>query len=274
MKKHCCLINELFIIQFWTTELGYNLNFVSACQLLYNLGHDLKQSFVTMEMTTCEYHQLHNNQDSNFSYYNGRSKYNHSGHNLQHGAFTMEMTTYPPTPVFNNISLIKIIVLSIMFVISLIGNTATLIQMYRMRRRKSTINTLIMHLACADLIVTFFCNVTEVAWQSTIQWLAGNFMCKIVKFMQVFGLYLSTYITVIISLDRCMAILDPMSRNKAPKRVRSMIIVAWVLSALFSSPQVGTFGESFCKCFLFLVTLSGYFFMYVVTCSLIKRHRS
>ena len=146
-------------------------------------------------------------------------------------------------PVFNEMSMIKTVVLSVMFVVSLVGNTATLLQMYRKRRRRSTINTLILHLATADLIVTFFCNVTDAVWASTVQWYAGNAMCKLVKFVQVFGLYLSTYIIVIISIDRCLAILDPMSRNKAPRRVRAMIAVAWILSFLFSLPQVGGRGS-------------------------------
>lgn len=148
--------------------------------------------------------------------------------------------TYEPAPEFNHMSMMKFIVLIVMFVISFICNTATLVQMHRMRRRKSTINTLILHLATADLIVTFFCNVTDAVWGVTVQWYAGNGLCKIIKFLQVFGLYLSTYIIVIIAIDRCYAILDPMSRNKAPKRVRYMILAAWILSALFSCPQVCT----------------------------------
>ena len=152
--------------------------------------------------------------------------------------FNLNESGFNPAPKFNEMSLIKTVVLSLMFVISMIGNSATLVQMYRMRRRRSTINTLIMHLATADLIVTFFCNVTDAVWASTVQWYAGNSLCKLVKFLQVFGLYLSTYIIVIISVDRCYAILDPMSRNNAAKRVRILIGVAWSLSALFSLPQV------------------------------------
>jgi len=56
--------------------------------------------------------------------------------------------------------------------------------------------------------------------------------------MQVFGLYLSTYVVVIISIDRCMAIVDPISKNRAPRRVRLMLVLAWMLSAAFSLPQV------------------------------------
>lgn len=143
-------------------------------------------------------------------------------------------------PTLNEMSIIKTTVLSVIFFVSLVGNTMTLRQMYKIRRRRSTINLLILHLAVADLIVSFFCDVTEGVWASTIQWYAGDSMCKFIKFLQAFGLYLSTYIVVIISIDRCIAILDPMSRNKAPRRVKGMIIFAWLISALFSVPQVST----------------------------------
>lgn len=163
-----------------------------------------------------------------------------------------DMTTveYQEPPRFTEISLIKTVILAVIFTISLLGNSLTIVQMYRMRKRKSTINTLILHLATADLIVTFFCILTETIWGCTIQWLGGNFLCKIVKYIQVFGLYLSTYVVVIVALDRCCAILDPLGRSKAPTRVRVMIIVAWCLSALFSIPQVKNY-------FLYVCTLIG-----------------
>ncbi|XP_067664441.1 gonadotropin-releasing hormone receptor-like isoform X1 [Haliotis asinina] len=168
------------------------------------------------------------------------------------------MTTVGTPPTFDDVSMTKTIVFGAMFVMSLVGNVATLIQMYRMRRRKSTINTLIVNLAIADLFVTFFCIAGEAVWAATVQWYAGNVMCKFVKYMQVFGLYLSTYITVAIGLDRCVAILDPMRRNGATVRVRVMILLAWMFSALFSVPQAiifnvkrGPFVEDFYQCVTF-----------------------
>ena len=88
----------------------------------------------------------------------------------------------------------------------------------------SSIDLLIGNLAVADLVVTFFCNITEVVWALTIQWYAGkvqwdagkvqwyagNIACKLVKFIQPFGLYLSTYTIVVIAVDRCSAVLDPL----------------------------------------------------------------
>nr|BAX08608.1 gonadotropin-releasing hormone receptor [Mizuhopecten yessoensis] len=167
----------------------------------------------------------------------------------------ISQTTSTSPPVFNDAYMVETIVLSALFLISFIGNTATLIQMYRMRKRRSTINTLIVNLAIADLIVAFFCMAAEAFWTVTIQFLAGNAMCKILRYIQVFGFLLSTYITVVISLDRCCVILDPISRNKAPQRVRFMIGVSWLLSALFSVPQLlvfsvlrGPFKEDFYQC--------------------------
>ncbi|GFR65906.1 corazonin receptor [Elysia marginata] len=88
-------------------------------------------------------------------------------------------------PTFTTVMLTRCILFGVMFVISFIGNVATLIQMRRLRRRKSTVNTLIVNLALADLLVTFFCIAGDAAWVITVQWIAGNFMCKFVKYMQV-----------------------------------------------------------------------------------------
>ena len=88
-------------------------------------------------------------------------------------------------PRADQMSLVKTVVLLVMFAVAFVANTATLVRMYRMRRRRSTINLLITHLAAADLIVTFFCNVTDAVWTSAVQWYAGNVACKLIKFLQV-----------------------------------------------------------------------------------------
>lgn len=88
-------------------------------------------------------------------------------------------------PTFTTSSLTKTIVFGVMFVVSFIGNLATLVQMKRLRNWKSTFKTLIINLALADLLVAFFCIAGEAAWAATVQWLAGDIMCKFVKYMQV-----------------------------------------------------------------------------------------
>ena len=151
-----------------------------------------------------------------------------------------ETSTDPALPPrFTNLSLVTTVILGSMFFVSLIGNSAVLYRTYRHRHQLSSLDFLISNLAVSDLTVIFFCDLAEAIWASTVQWFAGNWLCKFVKYIQVIGLYQSTYITVIIGIDRCLAIVNPMSRHQSRSRVRAMISVSWVLSAVLSLPQVG-----------------------------------
>ena len=113
--------------------------------------------------------------------------------------------------------ILKVIVLSLMGIISLVGNVATIcnIQKNRISRRAlrhscSAVYTLILHLSIADILVTFFCIIGEALWSYTVQWLAGEAACKLVKIFQMFALYLSTNVLVLIGFDRWVAVKYPM----------------------------------------------------------------
>lgn len=160
--------------------------------------------------------------------------------------YNITSTPLPDAPRFDHVYVSKLCVLGTLFVISFFGNTLVIIQIFRIRGSRSTIQSLILNLAIADLMVSFFNILMDIIWSATVEWLAGNAMCKIMKYLTVFGLHLSTYITVSIALDRCFAILSPMSRSKAPLRVRIMITMAWILSAIFSIPQVSEY------CYLYI----------------------
>lgn len=113
--------------------------------------------------------------------------------------------------------IIKVIVLSLMGIFSLIGNAATIwnIRKNRASRRAlrhscSAIYALLLHLSVADILVTFFCIIGEAIWSYTVQWLAGDIACKLVKIFQMFALYLSTNVLVLIGIDRWVAVKYPM----------------------------------------------------------------
>ena len=154
------------------------------------------------------------------------------------GSYVVTEEPLVDAPQFDNVYVTKLCVLGTVFFISVIGNTIVIVQIFRIRGSRTTIQSLILHLAIADLMVSFFNILMDIIWTATVEWLAGDVMCKIMKCLTVFGLHLSTYITVGIALDRCFAILSPMSRSKGPFRVRIMITTAWILSALLSIPQV------------------------------------
>ncbi|GBM11375.1 Gonadotropin-releasing hormone receptor [Araneus ventricosus] len=145
-------------------------------------------------------------------------------------------------PQFDNSTLTKGFVLSIIAIFSFVGNVSTLASIMRTRHiGSSTVYMLLAHLAIADLLVTLFCILAEGIWTLSVAWYGGNVLCKIVKFMQMFSLYLSTFVLVLIGFDRLSAIRFPMQRAHAKQHVRRGIACIWILSGIFSSPQVSKF---------------------------------
>ncbi|KAK7081837.1 G-protein coupled receptor activity protein, partial [Halocaridina rubra] len=178
-------------------------------------------------------------------------KFNISLNESLHNATCLEQA-----PQFTVESMIRGSVLSIMAILSLIGNTATIISIARQRSRlNSTVYILIRHLSIADLFVTFACTVTEAVWTYTVQWYGGNVLCKLMKYLQMFSLHLSTFILVLIGMDRYYAVKYPMRRSDIRKYIGYGIIFIWTLSGIFSIPQAvvfhvlkGPFTEEFYQC--------------------------
>ncbi len=140
---------------------------------------------------------------------------------------------------FNDDSLMAVIVYCVLFVIAALGNLTVFITLFRNRHRKSRVKLFIMHLSLADLIVTFIMLPLETIWHITVAWKAGDIACRLLMFFRAFGLYLSSFILVTISLDRYFAILHPLSMNDSDKRSKLMLTLAWLFSGVASLPQVG-----------------------------------
>lgn len=148
-------------------------------------------------------------------------------------------------PVLSKSTVIRASVLTAMAVLSFFGNLATIISIRRGKRGRgrarpswTAIYSLIFQLSVADLLVTVFCIAGEAAWSFTVQWYAGNYICKLFKFLQMFALYLSTFILVLIGVDRWLAVKYPMKSMGTASRSGKLVILAWVLSVILSIPQV------------------------------------
>lgn len=104
---------------------------------------------------------------------------------------------------------IFIIILFITIVlIGLIGNTLVLLSVLsnHIKIRRSSTNLLLVNMSCADLIILCF-NIFDIiqfsfdrSWPTA--WFLGLSLCKIVRFFQVLGCYVSVQTLLVISIER------------------------------------------------------------------------
>uniref|UniRef100_A0A8C9WLG0 Type II GnRH receptor n=1 Tax=Scleropages formosus TaxID=113540 RepID=A0A8C9WLG0_SCLFO len=144
-------------------------------------------------------------------------------------------------PTFSTAAKVRVIITFVLCVISAVCNLAVLWAASTNNQRKSHVRTLIMNLTAADLLVTFIVMPLDAAWNITVQWLAGDVACRMLMFMKLLAMYSSAFVTVVISLDRHSVILNPLAINKAKKKNKIMLSVAWVMSVILSVPQMFLF---------------------------------
>lgn len=158
---------------------------------------------------------------------------------------------------FSHESRVEAIVYILLFFLAAAGNVPVLISLIRNRRRKSRIQNMILHLAIADLIVTFIMIPLEVIWRITVEWIAGDIACRVMLFLRAFGPYLSSMVLVCISLDRYSAIVHPLRVNDAQRRAKIMLYFAWAISFACSVPQVRFLCYLFIFAYLFVLNFSS-----------------
>uniref|UniRef100_A0A3B4FII2 Type II GnRH receptor n=2 Tax=Pundamilia nyererei TaxID=303518 RepID=A0A3B4FII2_9CICH len=143
-------------------------------------------------------------------------------------------------PTFSTAAKIRVIVTFILCGISTFCNLAVL-WAANGHKRKSHVRVLIINLTAADLLVTFIVMPVDAVWNITVQWLAGDLACRFLMFLKLQAMYSCAFVTVVISLDRQSAILNPLGIAMVRKRNRVMLMVAWIMSALLSIPQMFIF---------------------------------
>ncbi|KAG7496555.1 arg8-vasotocin receptor-like [Solea senegalensis] len=133
---------------------------------------------------------------------------------------------------------IEITVLSLAFVAAVVGNLSVLVAMLRTRRKPSRMHLFMKHLSLADLVVAFFQVLPQLCWEVTFRFYGPDFLCRIVKHLQVLGMFASTYMMVMMTVDRYIAICHPLQTLQKPtQRAYFMIGSTWLVSLVLSSPQ-------------------------------------
>ncbi|XP_006633869.2 arginine vasopressin receptor 1Aa [Lepisosteus oculatus] len=144
-----------------------------------------------------------------------------------------------------DVAKIEITVLSITFVVAVIGNLSVLLALYRTKKKMSRMHLFIKHLSLADLVVAFFQVLPQLCWEITFRFSGPDSLCRIVKHLQVLGMFASTYMMVMMTVDRYIAICHPLKTLQQPtQRSYIMIIGTWICSLVLSTPQYFIFSLS------------------------------
>lgn len=160
-------------------------------------------------------------------------------------------------PTFSMAAKVRVIITFTLCAVSAVCNLSVLWAASTNNKRKSHVRILIMNLTVADLLVTFIVMPVDAAWNITVQWLAGDLACRLLMFLKLVAMYSCAFVTVVISLDRQSAILNPLAINKAKKKNKIMLSVAWAMSVVLSVPQVRSCLSDF-SCFsLCLISVCG-----------------
>lgn len=80
----------------------------------------------------------------------------------------------------------------------------------------------------------------QLVWDITEHFQGPDALCRSVKYLQVVGMFASSYMIVAMTVDRHYAICCPLQayRGGAPSRWNTPIMVAWGLALVLSLPQV------------------------------------
>uniref|UniRef100_A0A3Q1APF5 Vasopressin V2 receptor n=1 Tax=Amphiprion ocellaris TaxID=80972 RepID=A0A3Q1APF5_AMPOC len=140
----------------------------------------------------------------------------------------------------------EVVVLAVILVMALLGNGLVLVVLLRRRRHHNPLHQFMLNLCLADLVVALFQVLPQLVWDVQGRFPGPDFLCRLVKYLQVLGMFASSYMIVAMTLDRHYAICCPLQAHHsgATQRCNSFVVSAWGLSLLLSLPQVFIFSRS------------------------------
>uniref|UniRef100_A0ABI7VSM1 Vasopressin V2 receptor n=2 Tax=Felis catus TaxID=9685 RepID=A0ABI7VSM1_FELCA len=141
----------------------------------------------------------------------------------------------------------ELALLSTVFVAVALSNGLVLSALVRRGRRGrwAPMHVFIGHLCLADLAVALFQVLPQLAWDATDRFRGPDALCRAVKYLQMVGMYASSYMILAMTLDRHRAICRPMLayRHGGGARWNRPVLVAWAFSLILSLPQLFIFAQ-------------------------------
>lgn len=148
--------------------------------------------------------------------------------------------TFAPLKRNEDIAKVEVAVLCLILILALTGNLCVLLAIHTTRHKHSRMYFFMKHLSIADLAVAIFQILPQLIWDITFRFYGPDYLCRLIKYLQVVGMFASTYMLLLMSLDRCLAICQPL-RSLHRRSDRLSVLLTWIVCLLFSIPQLQIF---------------------------------
>lgn len=145
----------------------------------------------------------------------------------------------------NQESLNKIAPVLFVMIATLIGNLVLIVAIINKKsRRRKRVNVFIVNLAVADLTVACITMTTELLEAMFKQWVLGAVLCKLLLYFQVVTLSSTTFLLTGMSIDRYQILVRPLKSLRQRPKIKSKVVIAWVMAFVVSLPQVLIFVQT------------------------------
>ena len=130
------------------------------------------------------------------------------------------------------------IIFGLIVVVGFIGNALVVVVVAANQQMRNTTNLLIINLALADLLFIVFCVPFTASDYALPFWPFGDAWCKIVQYLVIVTAYASVYTLVLMSLDRYLAVVHPITSMSIRTEANTYwaIAVTWVRRSLSRRP--------------------------------------
>ena len=136
------------------------------------------------------------------------------------------------------------VIFGLIVVLGLVGNALVIFVVLCNKQMRSTTNILIVSLAFADLIFIIMCVPFTATEYALPVWPFGDTWCKIVRYVIYVSAYVSIYTLVLMSVDRYLAVVHPISSLSIRTETNAYIVVTvtWALFLLCHIPLLFQYG--------------------------------
>uniref|UniRef100_A0A672LHC3 Vasopressin V2 receptor n=1 Tax=Sinocyclocheilus grahami TaxID=75366 RepID=A0A672LHC3_SINGR len=157
-----------------------------------------------------------------------------------------DVSIVPPRVRDQALAQAEIGVLGLVLALTALGNGFVLWVLLRRKKHHAPMHLFMVNLCVADLVVALFQVLPQLVWDITEHFQGPDALCRSVKYLQIVGMFASSYMIVAMTVDRHYAICCPLQayRGGAPSRWNTPIMVAWGLALVLSLPQVFIFSRS------------------------------